>query len=390
MNICFVVCGSPSSTDARVKRIKQFAQLNNSISDSNKSIILFIDETSNFAVLEEQQYPDFIGINVGSKFFRNALLKKFFQNYINGLAAMRALPVIYSQILFTGIFSYGQSYLFQKSILKFAHIHNIKAVIDLTEWLGTSIKSLFSPNHWDHLFFCKFYVKYFYGAVCISNFWQEYLTKELKFTNHELIPAMSSISISENKSFQSTKVLKVTYLGILAERDCPFEMIDGFIEVAQSSDRYEFHIAGSVIPRMQRVFEDKIKKYHLQDKIIFTGWLSNKDLDQLFSTTDIFILLRKQNKTSIACFPTRIPEYLEANKVLITSGISSLKPYFRNNIDAIILDPANHQREQLASILLRIENNFEYIKDMKLNAGQLSNKVFYFQNFKDKFRSLYK
>lgn len=84
-----------------------------------------------------------------------------------------------------------------------------------------------------------------------------------------------------------------------------------------------------------------IKKYDLQDKIYFTGYLNKEELKKYLSTASLVIINKYKTQQNSYCFSTKLGEYLAAAKPLIITQVGEAMNYLKKNINAYIIEPEN-------------------------------------------------
>jgi glycosyltransferase involved in cell wall biosynthesis len=111
------------------------------------------------------------------------------------------------------------------------------------------------------------------------------------------------------------------------------------------------------LPRKHPVRKALSKNYDLKSCIKLNGWLSSRtEALEKMRECDILVLLRDTDISSIASFPTRLPEFLLSNRPLITSRAGDIHMYLRDRENAYLV-PAGQRPKELADVLFRISRN---------------------------------
>ena len=63
-----------------------------------------------------------------------------------------------------------------------------------------------------------------------------------------------------------------------------------------------------------------------------------------------FVLLRKDNVFSRACFPTRLPEFLETGKPVIISRVGDVDQFLEHKTNALLLNPRKNISELVSAV----------------------------------------
>lgn len=84
-----------------------------------------------------------------------------------------------------------------------------------------------------------------------------------------------------------------------------------------------------------------INKYQLNDKIQFTGYLSEHDLRTFLSKASLVIINKYVTEQNKYCFSTKLAEYLAAGKPVIITNVGEAINWLKNNESAYIVEPEN-------------------------------------------------
>lgn len=165
----------------------------------------------------------------------------------------------------------------------------------------------------------------------------------------------------EDVNINSTTIIKEPYIfhsGTLTEqKDGILGIIEAFgIACKQLNKPLKYYMTGNLTdsPHAAEITQ-LIQKYHLEEKIIFTGYLNNNELIT-YQKNCLFTIINKydtlQNKY---CFSTKLGEYLAFKKPVIITQIGEAMNYLQNNINAYIIPP--HNINLLADKIIEIVNN---------------------------------
>jgi glycosyltransferase involved in cell wall biosynthesis len=111
-----------------------------------------------------------------------------------------------------------------------------------------------------------------------------------------------------------------TYLGAGARRDCLPELLAGFRLLRLLHPECNLQLLGlgaNVEIRLKKICES----YNLSESVRVQTWCSEAELQSAIAKTHAFILLRTDDISSWACFPTRLPEFLLHGRPLLMSGV---------------------------------------------------------------------
>lgn len=90
-------------------------------------------------------------------------------------------------------------------------------------------------------------------------------------------------------------------------------------------------------PHKEAIYE-LIEKYHLKDNILFTGYLSEKELRDYLSKASLVIINKYNTQQNKYCFSTKLAEYLAASKPVIITKVGEAMNWLTDNKDAYIVE----------------------------------------------------
>jgi glycosyltransferase involved in cell wall biosynthesis len=84
-----------------------------------------------------------------------------------------------------------------------------------------------------------------------------------------------------------------------------------------------------------------MKSLNLSTCVDLQPRLDEYSLLQVFADTDVFALLRSPDRSSQACFPTRLPEFLATRRPVIVTNVGDIGLYFQDEINAMLVKPGD-------------------------------------------------
>lgn len=86
---------------------------------------------------------------------------------------------------------------------------------------------------------------------------------------------------------------------------------------------------------------DLIKTYDLQDKLVFTGYLSHDELREYLSKASLTIINKYATQQNRYCFSTKLGEYLAAGKPVIMTRVGEAVNYLKDGETAFFVEPGD-------------------------------------------------
>lgn len=365
LRILFIVPGNPSSGLARIKRIQLFAKGLNELGSSVS--IMYSDNAQQYEAernLHWQRDGKIAFLKIRARTTVSSVFRKIFGSLLDGRAVAEAYERDKNSFRWNCVFIYGQSYQFQRRIVRTCIADGVLCITDLTEWFPNTVRSIASLNHWDQLIFRNWFLAKHSAVVCISTEWLTFA--ERKGLVPILIPAMSELSEDDSapttvpRRLRKENFFTIGYVGVLSDRDLPWLMIDVIETCIKLDLPVRFLVIGNA--GSQKTGRKIIRYVNdhpiLRNHVVFTGWLELEDMKKQMQNADAFLLLRENNIFSRACFATRLPELLETERTVITTNIGNIDQYLTSYIDAILVSPID-QRTNLVDEIAGLINEPE-------------------------------
>ncbi len=87
------------------------------------------------------------------------------------------------------------------------------------------------------------------------------------------------------------------------------------------------------------VIKALITKYHLEDKIVFTGYLSDLEMKEFLSKAKMVIINKYRTQQNNYCFSTKLGEYLAAAKPVVITRVGEAMNWLEDGKSAYIVEP---------------------------------------------------
>lgn len=134
--------------------------------------------------------------------------------------------------------------------------------------------------------------------------------------------------------------------------------------------------------------EDVILRLNMNEHVIFTGYLEEKELKDYLSGASVVIINKLQSIQNEYCFPTKMGEYLAAGKYLIITDYGEPARWLRNGLNAAVVPVGN--TEALAKAIIDAFNSEENRKKISEEGKRLAAKDFSYTSYGDKITSFTK
>ena len=167
-------------------------------------------------------------------------------------------------------------------------------------------------------------------------------------------------------------------------------MIEAFGLLTQSYQKGVRFISTGTLEKCPHKDEvtELIERYHLRDKLLFTGYLDDDQLADYLSKASIVIINKDANQQNTYCFSTKLGEYMAAGKAVIITNVGEATNWLKDGYDARIIEPGTPQ--QLAQTIRDLMENETVRKQIAENARKSCKKYFDYRGYGTRFIDYFK
>lgn len=282
-------------------------------------------------------------------------------------------------------------------IINYCKKNNIKVISDCTEWYGKTEGNIFfrGIKYIDTALRMKVVNRRVDGLILVSNYLKKYYTDKTSV----VIPTLVNNDTTISPTFNEQNRVKLVYAGIpfrlgkeLKNKELAKDRLDLTIslmyEIFKKNINFELNIYGitkddylEVIPSDNEIINK------MGEAIIFHGNIAHNILQSEINKSDFSIMLRDDNRTTQAGFPTKFTESINLYVPVITTDTSDLANYLVEGKNGYFLEIDNKEKsiEKLISILskdkIEINSMKTYIKNTNIfNIGNWEKEVKIFFN----------
>ncbi|MGD1892849.1 MAG: glycosyltransferase family 4 protein [Cyclobacteriaceae bacterium] len=239
---------------------------------------------------------------------------------------------------------------------------------------GKSLKT----QKWYQKFYINWIIPQFDGLIVISNnllnFYQERIRNKVQYA---LIPVL--VDVAEFASVNVDRKNIVAYAGNLSDdKDGLYTQIRAFAKASQQIDDLEFYIIGNAQrPSTKEKALELIRELGIENKVKFTGFVSRKELVEIFRSASALMLFKPNSIQAEYCFPSKIAEYLAAQSPVVTTSTGELKNYLIHEQTALLSAPED--QEGLARNLIKALSDSNLAEKISQNGFEVAQKHFDYQ-----------
>jgi glycosyltransferase involved in cell wall biosynthesis len=301
-------------------------------------------------------------------------IRMFFQNFGTG----KLLKNIFLDSLSGGdinmLVIYGRHYSILGPILKQAKILDIPVVTDVVEFpkVLSRLSFAINPLHLDHYFGLKYLIRGSNLVTVISKSLASFVSSPDKTYLLPSIQTWSDVAVLRPRN--STGIISLVYVGNLIDRDAPILMFD-FVKLLSASCNLKLILVGRFMNNSRGAsFIKLVKEDELLSQVTeICGEVDEVEKAEIYKRADAFILPRRNHPDEIAAFPTRIVEFIQANRLVIASPVGDIPDYLSRD-EIIYLDEGDIK----ASVVKAVEalENPDLYNAMISNVTKKATSVF--------------
>ncbi len=221
--------------------------------------------------------------------------------------------------------------------------HHVPVFIFAGEWYGLRHcgRSPFSFTAIDDELQLRFAVPRFDGAICLSQFLQDYYQR--RGCRSVLIPPLLDLSDPRWQACSGTPAqgspppLRLLFNGS-APRDRQDIILRAVQRLRQKGTDVVLEYLGSsrsTIEALPGVGSELLDS--LGDFVRFHGRVPEDQVPRIIASASFGMLLREHARWSQACFPSRVPEFLALKVPLLCNLTSDLHDYLQDGVNAILV-----------------------------------------------------
>jgi hypothetical protein len=218
------------------------------------------------------------------------------------------------------------------------------------------LKTIFSPNTWNHLIGYNFLIRFFDGAICISSYIQEKHKRQgLKTV---IVPPIFLNENTENEQNIrlgniSDNRIKLLFYGFPGKKDSLNNLVKVFLFNKSLAEKFEVTIIG--------LNSDQYKKYcnengifEFPENFIIKGKLRLDEVYKELTDTDFTFLQRPYTITTKAGFPSKLVESLFYKVPSVLNLTSDMDKYEIDKCSVVCKDDSVES----------LQNALTYVKNM--------------------------
>ena len=246
------------------------------------------------------------------------------------------------------VFVYDRSALRMTPLVRLCRKRQVPCVLDVTETSEQFGRRL-SPLYWDVALGARLTPRLFDGLTVITTGLETFY-RGLGCARTLVLPAVEEWPPAAPPGPTGNPEFRLAYVGSLLPRDAPEMLLETVRLVAGRGLRLSLHVIGQYegTERGRRFVRRCASDPTLSRLVRFLGTLSDAGLAERLAACDGLVLTRRDARTEVLSFPTRLVEYLRCGRPVFVSDVGDVSRYFRDGHEVVLLDPRDPGRAAAA------------------------------------------
>ena len=236
---------------------------------------------------------------------------------------------------------------FQDQIIAFSKVNKIKLISFVLEFMEER-KNIPIDRRYNALIY--YIPKYFDGVISISDFISDYYVSRGIPTCK--IPPM--IKFNNNIYEKSVNKWNIIFPANGGMKDDLVSLLQGISLLGDESlGKVHLDLMGVKKEEVDAILSNEWEK--VKNVITVHTWMKYEELTRLYEKARVLLLPRKTNQTTIANFPSKVPEVMNYGVIPVVSAVGDYtKYYLKDGINSIVMRGSSG--ELCAEALIRIIN----------------------------------
>lgn len=260
--------------------------------------------------------------------------------------------------------------------IKWFKKRNIKILHERTEYPFVNIKN--------NIFYIKIllpiYLKYtinkFDGIYTINheltNYFKSIIKKPVKIETILMTVEPERFNIKKSENCENY----IAYCGTMwGNKDGVHILIEAFSKITFDFPDIKLYMIGDTSNEGEfKKIKEKISLLEIEDKVVFTGFISSDEIPHLLVNTKMLVLARPDNIQAKGGFPTKLGEYLATGNPIVVTSVGEIPNYLIDGVNAFLAEPDSV--DSFASKMKFVLNNIDLANNVGLKGKELANFVF--------------
>lgn len=214
-----------------------------------------------------------------------------------------------------------------KALISLAKRYKIKIFHERTELPYIVGKENSIVSDLTYNYYIKNLIPKFDGIFVISDKLKDYFISYNR--NIEKILTVVDTTFFKSITSRMYQFQYIAYCGNLgSKKDGIPLLIESFAKLSTNFPQYKLLLIGQNTNRMEinEVF-NAIKKFNIENKVVFTGFVNRNDMPNLLGHADLLVISKPENEQNSGNFPIKIGEYLATGKPIVATKVGEIPKF---------------------------------------------------------------
>lgn len=200
---------------------------------------------------------------------------------------------------------------------------------------------------WDFTFGMAKQNIYYDGLIVLSSFLKNYyISKGYSSNNLIVLPNLVNLEEFSAPKNNTNVSFDIGYSGNLGKKDGILDLLKAFGLLLKYNRSVKLLLIGDISQTKSTIpfLKKKAHEFGIQhSNIHFTGLVDYRSVPELLRSCAMLVLARPSGRFAEAGFPTKLGEYLACKKPVVLTRVGDIPKYFKDKVNAIIVEPNNPQ-----------------------------------------------
>lgn len=219
-------------------------------------------------------------------------------------------------------------------------------------------------------------------VIVLGESWYEFVKNLDKQIKVEIMP--NFVKCTKEKVDLKNKEINILFLSVLIRRKGIYDLLEAIKILIDSKELNEYKIKVIIAGtgKEEKDIKNRVEELGINKYFEFTGWVNNKQKEDLFKKSQIFVLPSYNEG-----LPVAILEAMSYGLPVISTNVGSIEDAIKNNYNGIIINPGNIN--QLKESIIYLVRNKEKWYEFSKNSKEMVDKIYSKDKYLKRLETLY-
>jgi glycosyltransferase involved in cell wall biosynthesis len=162
--------------------------------------------------------------------------------------------------------------------------------------------------------------------------------------------------------------------GLTFYRDNIDLLVKAFVETSRTHPEVHLVLGGFCSDQEKDQLKNLIDQLEIGNKVVLLGYVSRAEIINYITHADILVMVRTNDLTSQASFPSKLTEFLATSRPVISVNVGEISDYLTDNVNAFLVEPGN--TKALTEKINFVLNNPDIAQQVGAKGRELTTTIF--------------